>query len=58
MSRPKFRIRDYRLEAEYFDTIDNVKAKIQDKGLSFQRLNIQMKLIMSRPKYRTRNYHL
>jgi len=33
---------------------DNVKAKIQDKELSPQRLNLWMQLTMSRPKFRTR----
>jgi len=37
------------LEAEYFDAIDNIKAKMQNKGLSLYGLNIMMQLTMSRP---------
>jgi len=46
------------LEVEYFDAIDNVKAKIQHKQIPHQRLNILMELTMSRPKYNTREYHV
>jgi ubiquitin len=57
----KAKIQDKELSPQrlnIFDAIDNVKAKIQDKELSPQRLNLLMQLTMSRPKSRTRNYHL
>jgi hypothetical protein len=58
MSRPKSQTRKYHLEVEYFDAIDNVKAKIQGKELSPQRLNLLMQSTMSRPKFKTRDYDL
>jgi len=46
------------LEGEYFDAIDNVKAKLQYKWIPCQRLNIFMQLTMSRPKSKMRQYHV
>jgi hypothetical protein len=45
------------LEVESSDAIDIVKAKIQNKELSPQRLNLWMQLSRSRSKSKTRNYH-
>jgi hypothetical protein len=56
MSRQKSRTRDYHLSGWHFNAIDNVKAKIQDKGLSPQMLNLLMESTMSRPKFKTRDY--
>jgi len=50
--------RNTMLEVEYFDAIDNVKAKIQNQAIPHQRLNILMELTMSRPKYNTSEYHV
>ena len=38
------------------DSIDNVKAKIQDKGLS--PVDLQIQLTMSRQRFKTRHFHL
>jgi hypothetical protein len=46
------------LEVEYFDAIDNVKAKIQYEGIPGSRLNPLMQWIMSRPKSNTSEYHV
>ena len=45
------------LEAESSDAANKVWAKIQNKGLSYWSLDLQMQSIISRPKSKTRNYH-
>jgi len=44
-------------DVEIFDGINNVKAKIQNKDYDLE-VDISIALTMSRPKFRTRDYHL